>query len=272
MSVKQIRFFKKNIIDLSNDLCTVTVTDALAYSSGDDIVDYIRNRRNDSAWLTTDSDDVNNTTIEVQFGVSRDVTDILLVKHNWKAFTIKYWNGSAWTAFSTPIAQTVNTDETSHFTFTSVDTTAIQIIITGTQVANADKQLYQLIVTEQIGLLEGWPIIKNPEHDRNKKISKMLSGKANVQDSIGGFSCELTVTHWKIAADLAIVETLYSSREGFLIWLCGGIEAQFSMNLMGYRLEDLFLVRPTNSYEPEFVKGQYGSGVTIKVQLAESIE
>lgn len=268
---KQIRFFKKNIIDLSNDLGSITVTDAVAANSGQDIIDFVRNRNNVSAWVTTDSTDAANTQLDVEFGVGRDLSDIILVKHNWKAFTIKYWDGSAYQDFSTAIAQTNNTDETTHFHFTAVETTRIRIIITAAQTLNADKELYQLICSEQIGLLNGWPIIKNPSHDRNKKISKMLSGKINMIESTGSFACDLEVTNWKDQSDLSVVENIYFRREGVLLWLCGGDEDQFAMELSGYRLEDIFLVRPTNSYEPEWAKGIYTSGVKIKIALQEAI-
>lgn len=269
---KQIRFFKKNIIDLSSALTSITVTDSVATDNGQSIVDFIRNRNNYSAWVTTNSTDAANTQLDIDFGVGRDVSDILLVKHNWKAFTIKYWNGTTYVDFSTPIAETVNDDETTHFQFDSVETQKLRIIITAAQTLNADKELYQLIVTEQIGLLNGWPVIKNPTHDRNKKISKMLSGKVNVIESLGSFQCDLEVTNWKNQADLTVIEEIYFRREGVLIWLCGGDEDQFSMELQGYRLEDIFLVRPTNSYEPEWAKGIYTSGVKLKIALQEAIE
>lgn len=273
---QQIRFFQKNIIDLSQDSVTMTVTDLVADNSGQEIIDFVRNRNNSSAWLTTESTDAANTQILAQFGVGRDVSSILLVKHNWKAFTIQYWNEltSTWTSFSTPIAETVNTDETTHFQFDTVETNQIRIIITGTQVADEDKELYQLIVTADIGAgqLAGWPVIKNPTHDTNKRKTKMLSGKVHVVESVGSFMCSLEVSNWKSVADVSLIEDIFFRREGVLLWLCGGDESQFAVPSRGYRLEDLYYVRPTNSFEPELVKGIYSSGQKIRMDLQEAIE
>lgn len=271
---KQTRFFKKNVIDLSIASVTLTVTDAVAYNNGQSIIDFIRNRNNASAWLTTESTDAANTEILCEFGVGRDITDILLVKHNWKAFTIQYWNGSSWTDFSTPIAETSNDQDTSHFEFTRVETEKIKIVITGCQVVDADKELYQLIITEKIGagILEGWPMIKNPTHDRNKKVTKMLSGKISLLENVGGFMAELEVSNWKSAADIAIVEDIYFRREGVLMWISGGDEDQFTYAAMGYRKEDIYLVRPVNNYEPEWFKGVYTNGLKINIKFQEAID
>lgn len=268
----QIKFFKKNIIDLSNDAGSITVTDAVATNSGNSFVNYVRNRNNQSAWLTTGSTDAANTQLDIDLGQGRDVSEIILIKHNWKAFTIQYsTDGVSYSNFSTSIAETTNTSETSRFSFTKVDCRYIRIIITGAQVVNADKQLYQLLITELIGTLEGWPIIKSPTHDTAKKVNQMLSNKVNVVESLGAFSVDLNVANWKNAADLVVIETIYFSRETTLVWLCGGEEAQFSVVPVGYRLEDFYLMRPVDSYQPEFVKGLYMSGLNIKISLKEAI-
>lgn len=273
---KQIRFFRKNIIDLQNPDAEITVTDPIAYNSGQDIVDFLRNRNNNSAWLTTGSSDAANTEMLVQFGVGRDVTDIILVKHNWKAFTIQYWDEIAfdWADFSTPINETNNSDETTNFQFDSVETNQIKIKIFGTQIPDDDKELFQLIVTSKIGSgsLEGWPVIKGATHDTNKRKTKMLSGKLHVIESIGSFGCDLDVTNWKSVKDIEVVEGIYFRREAVLVWLGGGDEEQFHVLARGYRKEDLYLMRPTDYYSPDYVKGIYSAGLKIKISLQEAIE
>src|SRR4051812_33469430 len=104
---QQICVFKKNLIDLSNTNGVLTVTDATATNNGQTFVDFIRNRNNSSAWLTTGSNDAANTQIDVDLGETRDITDIILVKHNWKAYTIKYsTDGVSYSDFTSAIAPT----------------------------------------------------------------------------------------------------------------------------------------------------------------------
>jgi hypothetical protein len=259
----QILFFMKNKCDLGNPAAVATASEGQSFAS------YVQNRSNRNAWITTGSVDANNTTFTMDLGDTRTIAEILLVKHNFKAFTIKYWNGSAYVNFATPIAETVNTKATSWYTVTPVQTQKIQIVITGTMVANSDKFLYQLILTERIGKLQGWPVIERPSLSKNRKANVMLSGKTSLAQNVGGFSCELRVDQWNIDADLTVVERLFDYQEGFLVWLCGGDDTQFAHKRQGYRLEDVFTMRCVNDYSPAWVNGQYRTGLQISMKLAE---
>lgn len=261
----QIIFFKKNVADIEKTYMTVTA------SQGNDFASRALNRSNLSAWITTGSVDADNTTWEVDMVDESNVTDILLIKHNFKAFTVKYWDGSTYKDFSPAINETTNTSATNWYQVSNVSTSKLKITITGTQTANVDKFLYQFIATEKIGTLSGFPVIKNPTHDENKKRNTMLSGKTHLVKNVGGFQCTLNVSEWKLDADLALVESLYGSVEGFLVWLCGGNENQFSSKRIGYRLEDIYLMKCVNEYSPEWVGGIYSRGLDISIKLEEVI-
>lgn len=261
----QIIFFEKNKADYSFSGVVATA------SESPDTAPYALNRSNLSGWITSGSVDANNTTFEVDFGDYKSVTELLLVKHNFKNFTVKWDNEGVWTDFSPAINVTNCTDLVSWFEVASQLTKKIQVTITGTQTANADKFLYQFIATEKIGQLEGWPVIAAPAHSRNLTVVKTLSGKSYVGENLGAFSYTLNVTEWKSGPDLTVVERLYSRSEGFLSWLCGGNENQFSSKRQGYRLEDIHLMKCVNDYAPEWVKGQYLRGLKISMKLSEVI-
>lgn len=261
----QISFYEKSKCDIS-----LSNLDASA-TQGDDYVTNLFDRSNATAWVTTGSVDADNTTITIDMVDLKRVTDIFLLVHNFKSYTVKYWNGSAYVAFSPAIAPTTNTAASTHYAVASVDTTKIQIIILGTQTANADKYLYQFVATKLIGTLEGWPVIGKPTHGTNIQKSMMLSGKQHITRNVGGFSCELSVKNWVSDDDLSIIEELYDSLEGFLVWLSGGNTTQFSSIRKGYRLEDLFLMKCTDDYTPEFYEGMYQSGIKISMKLGEVV-
>ncbi len=264
---QQIIFFDKNKLDIANANAVLTASEANAY------VDYVRNRDNTSAWITTGSVDANLTNIVFDFGERRTITDIVLILHNLGAYTIQYWDGvSTYLDFSTPIAVTGNTAETTKHVFTEVETSKVKLIIQGTITANQDKFIHQFVATTRIGQLEGWPVIKNSKVNRNRTKTSALSGKTSVNENIGGFQCQLAVGFWKSVDDLVIVEILYNKNEGFLMWLCGGDESQFPFAPQGYRLEDLFLMKCVNEYSPDFVKGVYINGLDLTIQLEEAID
>lgn len=262
-TASQVIFFNKNSADFTNLGVSLTATEANTYIAN------VQKRSNNIGWMTSGSVDANNTTITCNFNDLVTLTDIILVNHNFKSFTVKYWNGSAWTDFSTPISETASTDSTSGYYFNSVSCTQIQIIITGTQIANADKRMTQLIATSRIGKLFGWPVIQQPTFDLNKRNSTMLSGKKNIGVNLGGFQCKLSVSNWSNDSDLTIVENLYASGSPFLVWLGGGVETQFSSVRKGYRKQDLFYMKCANNLSPEWANGLYKSGMAIEIELVE---
>ena len=267
----QIKFYEKSLIDQDFEGTTITITDATATNTGQDFVDFMRNRSNDTAWLTTDSDDAANTQIDIDLGGDRPFNRILIVGHNLKAFTIQYYNGSTYVDFSTAISETTNTKDTNEFTFDSVTIQLIRIIITGTQTADEDKQINQLIITNSIGQLEGWPQVKKPRTSLNKKSVKFLSGKLLPIRQRGFFSCQLTVPLYNIDADMAIIEAIYFSFEGVLVWINAGDDSQFSRTNIGFRSTDIYLMLPTDEYTPEHYKGLYSSGIKFKMDLSEVV-
>lgn len=262
---KQIVFMNKNKCDVENTDCSITA------SQGQSFVDFVRNRSNRSAWITTGSVDADNTTFEVDFGGLRLVDIIILVKHTFAAYTIQYWDGSAWQDFSTAVNVSGNTAETTYHEFTQVSTSKLLLTITGTITPDSDKSLFQFIASDKIGRLNGWPIVGSPRISKQKKVNKMLSGRSNVTESLGGFSCSLSLDVYSDETDLNTFEDLYDSTEGFLVWLCGGDQAQFSSVRKGWRLEDVYLMRTANEYEPEFYKGSYKSGIVVDIDLVEVI-
>lgn len=265
-----LKFYKKNIIDLDNTDAALTVTDVVATNNGEDFLDYMRNRNNTSGWMTTNSTDAANTTLVADFGASYDVDSILVLKHNLKAFTIKYWNLDtlAWTAFSTAIAETTNTADSNYYSFTKVVTTKIQIIITGAQVVNADKFINQLIVTELIGALAVEPQVK-PVIDRSRKSTKFLSGKKHIAKSVPSFAAVVRMNNVTGDADLTLAETLFASNRGFLVSLSGGTESQYSTVRQGWQREDVYLMNCENEYKPEWEQGRYKMGMPIDLDLVE---
>lgn len=260
-----IRFFRKNKADFS-------YTGVTAYASqAQDQAQFPRNRSNRRAWMTSGSVDADNTTYEMDFGDARHFDSLILLLHNFKNFKVEWFDGVNYQNFSPAINVTDNANESSFFQFADTLTAKIKITIFGTIEPDADKFLFQFIATEQLGQLEGWPVIKAPVHIRNRIINKMQSGKITVNESVGGFKCELTVSNWRSDVDLSLIEQLYDQLDGFLVWLSGGSDAQFSSRRHGYRLEDIYLMKIVNDYSPEFVKGLYSSGLAIKVQLQEAV-
>ena len=267
----QIKFYRKNHIDIDRVNPEITVTDIVATNPGNDFVKFLRNRNNNSGWNTSGSNDSANTEILVDLKDFQKVDMIMLVRHNFKNFLIEYYDFDAVTFVE--YANFVNNVEKTTFIEKSVYTNKIKITVFNTVIANDDKTMRQLIVTEKFfsGEFEGWPVINNPTSSFNKKVTNMISGKIRIVETRGSYSCDLDVKLLKIDSDLTLIENIYFNREGVLMLLSGGNEDQFSSRRVGYRNEDIVLVRPVNELELPFVKGIYSTGIKIKMKLAEAV-
>jgi hypothetical protein len=263
---QQIIFFEKNYADLQNDNCTATA------SQGNDFSDFVRNRKNSSGWITTNSVDSDNTTFTLDFSDSEDIDQIILLKHNFAAYTVEYWNGSSFVAFSPAISVSGNTAENTHHSVTEVSSTQVRLTVTGTITPDEDKQLAQFIVTKRLGQMAGYPEIKKPTLSRNRSITQMLSGKSSVVENLSTYSTGLSIKLWSNNADLTLIENLYDRFKGFLFWPSGGDETQFSTIRQGYRLEDIYLCKMMDEYVPEYFKGVYSTGIKVNLKLAESVD
>jgi len=263
-----ITIFNENYVDLLNDDASITVTDAVASDTGSDIVDFMRNRSLNSAWVTTDSTDAANTQLDITLGDSTGVSDILVIGHNLADFKIYTYNGATYDLRSTTTGET---EDTTYVSFTEVDTTAVRIIIEATQTADEDKAIRRLIITTKVAEFTGYPTIKSPEVSTNKKKTKMLSGKVAVTEGVGSFSCTLSFDNYFIDDDLEIIEDIYAARKGLNFWFCGDDEDQFKYAFEGYRRKDVYLMRPIDDLSPEYVKGIYSAGIKTQIKLVETV-
>lgn len=266
--MQQIRFWEMNKIDLLRTDITITATDAVATSTGQSLVNRVRNRDNNSAWLTTDSTDAANTEFLIEMGTSITIDTAIIVGHNLEDYTLDYWNGSAYVNFITKSGDTLST---THHVFTEINTTKVKLTITGCQVVDADKVIKQLVLTKVVGQLNAYPVIKKPVVSRNKIKTRMLSGKLNMVESIESFSCSLSIKALSNTNDMEILENLYFSVRPFIVSLSGMDDSQFRSALRGYRNEDLFVMKTVNEYTPEWLNGVY-INQKVKVDLSEVIE
>lgn len=265
-------FFEKNRIDLDlGTAVTITVTDSVALDTGQATADQMRNRSNDDGWGTTGSSDAAGTALIVTFPTAI-VTDVHLIGINWKAFTIQYWNGSAYVDFSTPIVETANAASEKEYSRVAVEIGQIRIVISATFVANDDKFCAQLILTQLIGAFGIEPMVSDFLIGKNRQLIDMLSGKKLVQRRIGAVSMTISQNNVTTDSDLSLVETLHDYHSGFLVWLCGGTTTQFPSGVrVGWRKKDLYLMNIASELAPNYEDGRYGFGILVYFNLVEVV-
>jgi hypothetical protein len=281
----RILFFEKSKIDLDlGAQVVITPTDSVATDTGAGAASYIRNRDNVSGWGTTGSSDAAGTTLAVMFGDQQDIDSLFMLVHNFKSFTVQYYDTSnALQSFSVPISTSGlavqsyspgGAFRSDFFQFGKVTATGLLITVNSTITANADKFMAQLVPTLLIGPLLCQPFIQKPMLAATRTELTTGSGKRKIQKNAGWFECTLTQDAVMLN-DWALIETLYSYNQGFLMWLNGNdfndLVSQYPHGVRaGYRPQDLFLCDFADELTPEYGgDGRYGFGMNLNARIVE---
>lgn len=268
---EQIKIFKIPFSDLSNPNFSITINDPVASDIGTEIIPFMRNRNLTSAWSTTGSNDSANTEIVCELSDSPNINDIFLIGHNLKDFTVEYFDGTNYVLLDTVSG---NTDDFYHLNLDyPISSTIIRFTITGTITADDDKRITRLMIVERMltGQFQDWLVIQDAEQSKIKKKNQMLSGKYFISDSVGAFTVTLRSRGITNQGDIDIIEQMFLSRSGFMLWLSGGDEAQFRFKLTGYRRQDFYIMKPERDYIAEYYKGLYRSVVPQNIRLVETV-
>lgn len=267
-----IKFLRKNRGDIDDENASASV------SSGTATRTYARNRKRYLRWESSGSDDLTTETYELNFGDSYDIDRLILNRHNFKAFTVEYWNGAAWTDFANvvtkegtqaTVTETVNTKTTSYYEFDSVNTEKIRLSIDTTQTVDAEKYIYELIATEEIGTLVGYPIYSGTFAKR-RALKQAFTGR-QAQSIMGeSYRGSLAFNFYPVEADHLVIKELWELDKEFLIYPCGANEDQFRYTTMiGNRLRDIFLVNFISDLTPIYERNVYINALNYSVNLSE---
>lgn len=272
-----VKFFTRNK-NLSQDGATATA------STGDVIVDRALDKNPLTKWRSVGSSDSVTETITISFPEDTTIDRIVLQDHNWKEFTVQYDNGGMFVDFSNvigldgslgSISETAFADDTAYYEFDSVTTPRIQITVTKTQTADEDKFISQVISCEELGTLQGFPLIRSLRPSRNLRKKKVLSGKSLIQKSEESTRFRLDFKNFgdTFSADLDLMFTLFEREDNFLTWLCGGKRgtSSFKYTLRGFRLRDIYEMQLDADFPLSYRSNVYVNPVNLRASLIEAV-
>lgn len=261
---RQICFYEKNFLDFDNEAATITATE------GDEFAKFIRSRSLRNAWMTTGSEDEDETTVEFDLGSIFNIDTFIIVDHNLKSYKIEQFATD--TGIWQEIYSTENdTKDTSEISLDEFFGQRFRIVILGTQVPDSDKRINRIIITKKLGQFSHWPKIESPVIDQGKVLRKTLSGKNAILRTVGAFRCSLTIGHWRKSEDLELIERLYRQVQGFEVWISAGNEDQFFYAAEGYRNRDIYLMGFSNDWSPRLKDGIYVNGFDLRLDLVEVV-
>lgn len=271
-----IKFFDKNLAD-SLTGATATAT------SGDSSAPFILDKNFYTFYRSVGSDDTITETLVITLAEAKTFNRLFLINHNFKDFDIKYLDGT-FVDFAnvigvngdTPgtIVETAYAADTSYYEFDSVTTNQIQIECLKTQVVDAQKFLNSFVVTNELGTLEGFPIIKDATKDKNSRKSELLNGRMFITKSLEVMRFTIDFKNYPpgLEDDLNLVYDLFDRDDSFFVWLCGGRNGDpfFKYQLRGFRLRDLIQVQVTNVFKDKYKNNLYNSMVSVRLKIEEA--
>lgn len=273
-----IKFFKQSKILDAN---------ASAPISGDASVDNLLNANKETFYRSVGSSDSTTEEIEITFAETKTIDRIFLINTNAKDFNIMYDVSGTWTHFAnvadvdgsqSNITETTYSNDTYYAEFDSVSTGKIRIQIAKTQVADAEKFINQVIVTEELSTLVGYPEVKQVEMNRQLRSKKTISGKFSVQKSLETFAINVNFKNYPSDAvynvDIDAMIALHDLEVPFITWLCGGRfgSKYFRYALPGFRLKDVVQMQVSNAYKLSYTDNIYVNPLNLaSVKLVEHI-
>ena len=141
-----------------------------------------------------------------------------------------------------------------------------------------EKFINQVIVTEELATLVGFPEIKQVEMNRQLRSKKTISGKFSVQKSLESLNYKLSFKKYPSSivynVDIDAMIALHDSEDPFLTWLCGGRFGSpfFNYTLPGFRLKDVVQQQINNAFKLSYLDNIYNNPLNLaSVNLVEHI-
>lgn len=273
----KIAVYQKNKIDLSKKTAiTITMTDSVATNTGQDYVNFLRDRLNYTGHATTGSDDSALTRFDIDTGDAVTIDTIALIRKNYADYTFQYYNGVSYVDFS-PIIDVAGDSEpndaegTKVHSFDPVTANLYRLIAEKTYPINVDKILRQLILTRKVGEFESEPEISPFKIEEQKNVKVMMSGRSHISKRFGGVSCELRFRPTINQNDHDLIETIYDTHEGLLFQFVGGDDSKLPVKVRGFRKEDWFFMAPNRDRDNSFFEGRFANGVPSRIKLVEVV-
>ena len=250
-------------------------------------------------WQSSGSSDTIVETIQVTFSQSLTMDRVVLINMNFKTFSVKYWDGSAWVDFTgvfysqdtvVPVGiygssvygglhgyaisgANIDNNElnTRYFAFDSVSTTSLLITVTKTIIPNAQKFMHELYAGVEIGTFSDDIMCKPNSYSATVRasdsmiITKSNGGRIRYEKS-DKYRARISLKQVTGSNDTGILDEVFTYGE-LAIWPCGG---KNDYTTRGMRIQDFYSVVVSDDQESDFDIGRDpGIGVNQSFGLDE---
>jgi hypothetical protein len=264
-----LKVFTDNYL-VSDTACTITASDG----NVENMRDYDRSTR----WEGTDS----SWTIE--FSSAKSINRIFLQGINWQRFQLRYWDGTAYTAFTgtKSFSQTSggilftslnnNANSSLYFEFDEVSTTKILVTLT-LRMSGTGTNYYisEFYAGKEIGTFIDDPASKPNSFEVtsryfNSSLIELSNGGVVKYDRADKYRAKISMNEvWETADQTLINEML--NADTVAIYPCGG---DTSYTQIGWRLDDFYHIVVNNNQSSTFAIGRDKTlGINQELELLE---
>lgn len=228
-------------------------------------------------WESAGSDDSTTETISISLPSVKSVSRIFVLGHNLKDFSITSPDGSFTNVTSldgegiTGISETSYSRNMAYYEFDSIDLDQISLVMNTTQSADDEKTVNQIILTNEIGSLKGFPAITNVTIDKNLIKDKTITGRSIIEKGFEVADFSMRLTNYPYQSDIDILDLLHERENPFLVWLCGGKPDNFRIKQRGWRLEDVYQMQIDSDLRNGYQNNVYSLGATGRYGFEEVV-
>lgn len=267
-----VKFFDKNLALFEDGARAVA-------SSNEPVQNFILGTNRYYQWQSAGSDDGTTETITITFPQPTEISRLFILGHNLKNFNITSVPATTITNVTSIESSTPSTNifasnienSTSYYSFDPITVTGITITMFNTQIPDEQKKINQVVLTNEIGTLCGFPTISNVGIDRNLVKDSTITGRQIVEKGYEVASFDMRLVNYPYQDDIDILDSLHERERPFLTWLCGGIPDNFRIKQRGWRLEDLYQTQIDGDLRNGYERNVYSLGVTGRYNFQEVV-
>lgn len=263
-----ISFFEDTIAKISNG-STITA------SSNQNDARYVLSNNRYYRWVSVNSDDATVETITITLPLAQEISRLFLIGHNFKDFSVQYDVNSDFTNVSgvdgalTGIDESACPRDTTYYEFDPVITDTIIIKAAKTQIADAQKFLEWVVLTNEIGTFNKYPNVDGFKIDPNETKQKDAAGGQRIIKNRETVSLQIDMAHYPDQDDIKLLSLLRKRFDPCLVWMNGGKPSQFRHELEGWRLRDLYLMQSAGAMRLGYYKNIYTCAQDQKLNFEE---
>lgn len=228
-------------------------------------------------WESSGSDDSTTETLVITFPSPVSISRLILLDHNLKEFTVTTTAGSFSNVIgldptgASAISETDYDRNTAYYEFSPITVSNLTLTMEKTQIVDQEKFIGQIIATNELGTLRGFPDITAVGIDRDITKDKTLSGKYIIQKGYEQRSFSMRLINYPYQDDLDLLDSLHVRENPFLVWLCGGKPDTFKLKQRGWRINDIIKMQVDSSLQNGYEKNVYTLGATGRYSFEEVV-